>query len=93
MNAGDPVTRAVQAHVPSAAQGNVLAVAYHSAAGYQTREIAGIMELPWPEVNKLREQAGDALITAMRGDGYGDIEIIRTLGVPTARVVGSAPAG
>lgn len=96
MNAGqldDPVTAAVIAHVPSAAQAQVLQVTYLSAAGYKTREIAAELHLPWPKVNELREQAGTAVITQMRDDGYSSTEIIRTLGVPTARVVGSAPAG
>lgn len=89
----DPVTRAVQAHVPSTAQAEVLEVAYRSAAGFKTREIAGLMSLPWPRINELREQAGTAVITQMQGDGYSSIEIIRTLGVPTARVIGTAAQG
>lgn len=86
MSAVDPVTAAVQAQVPSAAQVDVLKVAYESAAGYSTREIARRLGIPWPEVNALREAAGDAVITQMRSDGYTNVEIIRTLGVPTARV-------
>jgi hypothetical protein len=89
----DPVTRAVQAHVPSPAQANVLEVAYRTAAGFKTREIANMLDLPWPEVNTLRDAAGTAVISQMKLDGYGVGEIVRTLGVPTARVVGSAPAG
>lgn len=87
----DPVTAAVKSNVPSAAQAEVLEVSYLTAAGYGVREIASLLGLPWPRVNALKDQAGTAVIVQMRDDGYADTEIIRTLGVPTARVVGSVP--
>lgn len=89
----DPITTAVQAHVPSGAQAQVLEVTYLSAAGYKTREIASLLDVPWPRVNQRREEAATAVIRQMRSDGYADPEIIRTLGVPSARVVGSVPIG
>lgn len=89
----DPVTAAVKAHIPSAAQAEVLKVTYLTAGGFKTREIASRLCIPWPRVNELRERAGSAVIVQMRSDGYEDAEIIRTLGVPTARVVGSVPIG
>lgn len=68
-------------------------ILYLDAAGHSTLEIAKAIGVKWPEVKIIRNVAGDCIIAAMREDGYADVEIIRTLGVPTARVVAPlAPA-
>lgn len=64
-------------------------ILYLDAAGHSKLEIAKTMGISWPTVEVIRNAAGDCIIQAMREDGYADVEIIRTLGVPTARV---APA-
>lgn len=61
-------------------------VLYLDASGHSTTEIATTLGVTWPTVNTLREVAGDGVIAAMRDADYADVEIIRTLGVPTARV-------
>lgn len=61
-------------------------VLYLSATGHSTLEIGREMGVKWPYVNLLRDVAGDALIGAMRDEGRDAGEIVRTLGVPTARV-------
>lgn len=61
-------------------------ILYLDAAGHTTREIAKRVGVKVPEVSTIREVTGDGLIAAMRQEGYADVEIIRTLGVPTARV-------
>lgn len=60
-----------------------------SAMGYGTMEIARQMGITWRKVEQLRDAAGDAVIEEMSVAGFGEGETIRTLGVPTARVVPS----
>ncbi len=67
-------------------------ILYLDAAGHSTREIAKLVGMKFPQVEIIRTVAGDCVIEAMRDSGYADIEIIRTLGVPTARVLVPAPA-
>lgn len=61
-------------------------VLYLDAAGHSTTEIAAQLGVTWPTVNTLRQVAGDGVIEALREEGYADVDIIRTLGVPTQRV-------
>lgn len=75
-------------HVATARREPASEVAYLTAAGWKTTEIADRMDITWREVNDLRREAGDGVIAALRDQGYSDVEVIRTLGVPTARVTG-----
>jgi hypothetical protein len=62
-------------------------VLYLDAAGHSVLEIAAHLKLKRSEVEGLRELAGDRLIWALRESGYSTAEIVRTLGVATARVL------
>lgn len=62
-----------------------------SAVGFNSYEIASSMGLTVKGVKNLRDMVGDGVIEAMRDQGYADTEIIRTLGVPTGRVLESSP--
>jgi hypothetical protein len=83
----DLVALAMQ-HVATGRREPASEVAYLTAAGWKTTEIAARMGITWREVNDLRTAAGDGVIAALRDQGYSDVEVIRTLGVPTARVTG-----
>lgn len=61
-------------------------VLYLDACGYSTLQIANRVGVKLQEVVVIRDTAGDCVIEAMRDSGYADVEIIRTLGVATARV-------
>jgi hypothetical protein len=82
----DIVAAAMQ-YVPTAQREGASEVAYLSAAGWQTREIAERMNITWRQVNTLRDATGNGGIDYLRSAGYSDAEVIRTLGVPTARVI------
>lgn len=73
--------------VPTAQREQAAQVSYLSAAGWQTREIADKMGITWRQVNTLRDATGNGVIAYLRSEGYTDVEVIRTLGVPTARVL------
>lgn len=62
-------------------------IIYLDAAGHTTREIGKKLNLKRREVESIRDLAGDGVISALRDSGYSDLEIIRTLGIATARVV------
>lgn len=62
-------------------------VLYLDAAGHSTLEIGRELGIKRSHIGLLRQVAGDALIEALREDGYADLDIIRTLGIPTARVL------
>lgn len=74
--------------LPTPMRAEVANVAYMSAAGWQTMEIAGALHMTWHRVNELKDAASVAVVGALRDQGYSDVEIIRTLGVPTQRVTG-----
>jgi DNA-directed RNA polymerase specialized sigma24 family protein len=63
-------------------------VLYLDVEGFSTLEIAKAIGIKKTEVKTLKELAGDGVIEVMREDGYADVDIIRTLGIPTARVIG-----
>jgi len=75
-------------HVPTAQREPASQVAYLTAAGWKTTEIAERLGITWRAVNELSRLAGDGIIAALHDEGYSDVEVIRTLGVPTARVTG-----
>jgi hypothetical protein len=81
------ITQGLERIATAAMRGQAAEVIYLDAAGHSTREIAKKVGVKVPEVAILRQVAGDGLIAAMRDDGYADAEIIRTLGVPTHRVL------
>lgn len=62
-------------------------ILYLDAAGHSTREIARKLQLKRTEIEQLRDIAGDGVIEALRESGYSTGEIVRTLGVATARVL------
>lgn len=67
-------------------------ILYLDAAGHTAREIAKLVGVKVPEVEVIRTVTGDCLIESMRDEGYADIEIIRTLGVATGRVLDAVAA-
>jgi transcriptional regulator len=67
-------------------------VLYMDAAGHSTLEIAREIGVKRPVVKIIRTVAGDCVIEALRESGYADSEIVRTLGVPTARLAPPAIA-
>lgn len=74
-------------HIATAAMREQAAeVIYLSAEGYSVPEIGRLLQIKRPQVSLLRELAGDGLIEVLRSEGRSDGEIIRTLGVPTARL-------
>jgi DNA-binding transcriptional regulator LsrR (DeoR family) len=75
-------------YVATAQREQASEVAYLTAAGWKTTEIASRLGISWREVNTLRDATGDGVISHLRDAGYSDVELIRTLGVPTARVAG-----
>ncbi len=72
--------------VPTVQRKQAEEVSYLTAAGWKTTEIAERMGISWRQVNDLRDVTGDGVIAHLRDEGYTDVEVIRTLGVPTARV-------
>jgi Mn-dependent DtxR family transcriptional regulator len=73
-------------YVPTARREDAAEVSYLTAAGWKTTEIAKRLGISWREVNTLRDEAGDGVIEYLRDEGYTDVELIRTLGIPTARL-------
>lgn len=65
-------------------------ILYLDAAGHSTPEIAKAVGVKKTEVPIIRDFAGNCVIEALRESGYADIDIQRTLGVPSARVAAAA---
>lgn len=77
------IVRAAISGMPSPVQGQALEVAYLSAAGHGSVEIARRMSITWPAVEAIRGSVGSAVVGALRTEGYSAGEISRTLGIAT----------
>ena len=91
MSSTNIVTQAIHG-MPSPAQHEAQQVTLLAAAGHGSVEIARRLNKTWPQVEEVRTAVANAVVGALRGEGYSAGEIARTLGIPTPVDHGSPTA-
>lgn len=88
-----PLLRQALDHVPTAERTQTARVAVALQSGLGEREAAHRLGITWNQLASLRSGLQDGMVSALRADGYADIEIRCYLGVASVSAAPSSGAG